>query len=91
MNKVKEYIEKRAKANQINNTAIGKVVGLTNNGRHTVELDGGRKIMVFSATGANFGIGDTVTITYLGTDKRQAQITGSSTRKLATTHKDIWR
>ncbi len=87
---VKDYIESRAKINQVNNTGVAKVIALTKDGRHTVELDGGRRIMVFSATGSDYQIGDTVSIRYLSADKRQAEIAGKSTRKLATTTKVVW-
>lgn len=89
--KDKEFLEKRARINQVNNTGVAKVVALTKDGRHTVELDGGRKIMVFSATGIDYQIGETVSVRYLSGDKRQAEIAGKSTRKLATTMKVVWR
>jgi hypothetical protein len=87
---IKNYIEKRAKINQVNNAGVAKVVALTKDGRHTVELDGGRKIMIYSATGNNYDIGETVSVRYLSDDKRQAEIAGKSTRKLASTTKVVW-
>jgi translation initiation factor IF-1 len=89
--KVKEYIDNRARAAQVNNTGVGKVITVAKNGRHTVELDGGRRIMVFSATGENYNPGDTVSIRYLSGDKRQAEIAGKTTRRLATAVKRVSR
>ncbi|MBN2224952.1 MAG: hypothetical protein JW765_09785 [Deltaproteobacteria bacterium] len=89
--KVKEYIEKRARAAQVNNTGVGRVITRDKNGRHTVELDGGKRIMVFSATGENYNPGDTVSIRYNSKDKRQAEIVGKSTRRLATSIKRVSR
>lgn len=86
---LKDYIEARAQVNQVNNTGVGKVVALTKDGRHTVEIDGGKQIMVYSATGSPYAVGDTVSIRY-GSDPRQAEIAGKSTRRLATTTKTVW-
>jgi len=91
MSGIKKYIASQVSAGQVNNTGVGKVVSLDKNGRHTVELDGGRQIMIFSATGSNYNPGDTVSVRYLGKDKRQAEIAGKSTRRLATTTKQVWR
>jgi hypothetical protein len=91
VSKLKDYIERRTKVNQVNNIGVAKVISLTKDGRHTVELDGGKRIMVFSATGENYNPGDTVSIRYLSGDKRQAEIAGKSTRRLSTTIKVISR
>lgn len=91
MTGVKDYIESRARINQVNNTGVGKIAAVSKDGRHTVTLDGGRQIMIFSATGETYQIGDTVSVRYLSGDKRQAEIAGKSTRKLASTTKVYWR
>jgi hypothetical protein len=90
-NPIKQYIEKRAIANQVNNTAVGMVLSVDGAGRHTVELDGGRRLMVFSATGTTYGAGDVVSIRYLSSDKRQAEIAGKTTRRAATTTVVVYR
>jgi hypothetical protein len=87
----KEYIERQTAESQVNNTAAGKVTAVTTDGRHTVRLDGGRQIMVYSATGSNYAVGDTVGIRYFGSDRRQAEIMGGTTRKLAGEIKRVWR
>jgi hypothetical protein len=87
---LKDYIESRAQINQVNNTGVGKVVALTKDGRHTVEIDGGKQIMVYSATGSPYAIGDTVSIRYSAPGKSQGEIAGKSTRRLATTTKVVW-
>jgi Lon protease-like protein len=90
MRNYKDYIEWRARESQVNNTGTAKIISRTNDGRHLVELDGGRRIMVFSASGENYNPGDTVSIRYLAKDKRQAEIAGKTTRRLATSIKKVW-
>ena len=89
--KDKEYLEKRARLAQVNNTGVGRIVAITNDGRYTVELDGGRTLMVYSASGVAYNLDDTVSIRYLSKDKRQAEIEGGTTRRLATETKMVWR
>jgi hypothetical protein len=86
----KEYIERRARANQVNNTGVGKIIAVTNDGRYTVQVDG-RSLMVYSASGTTYNIGDIVSIRYLSKDRRQAEIAGRTTRKLATQTLQVWR
>jgi hypothetical protein len=88
--KEKAYVDKRARINQVNNTGVGRVVAITNDGRYTVELDGGRTLMVYSASGT-YNLDDTVSIRYLSKDKRQAEIAGKTTRRLATERTQVWR
>ncbi len=90
MNKAKEYIERRVKDGQVNNASTARIISRTNDGRHTIELDGGRRMMVFSASGENYNPGDIVSIRYISKDKRQAEIAGRTTRRLATSIKKVW-
>jgi hypothetical protein len=87
----KQFIEMIARASQINNAGVGKVTAIGNDGRHTVQLDGGRMIQVFNASGQSLTVGDTVGIRFLGGDKRQAEISGRSTRRFAKEIRRVWR
>lgn len=83
MNPLKEYIAKQARAAQVNNTGVGKITAMTSDSRYTVQLDGGRTMMVYAAVGT-YNVGDIVSIRYLSKDKRQAEIAGKTTRLLTT-------
>lgn len=84
-------METISRNDQINNVGVGKVTVIGNDGRYTVELDGGRKIQVFNASSESFSVGDTVGIRFLSNDKRQAEISGKSTRRLTRGVKQVWR
>ncbi len=88
--KVKEYIERRARINQVNNTGVGRILAVTEGNRYTVELEGGRTMMVYSTSGT-YNLNDVVSIRYLGKDRRQAEIAGRTTRRLATARKQVFR
>ena len=87
----KEYTARAARAAQVNNYATGKVTAVENDGRHTVALTGGRSIMVYSASGVNYDVGEYVTIRFLSGDKRQAEIAGKTTKVGATTTRQVYR
>ena len=88
--KLKQYIELASTAAQVNNTGVGRVIAVST-GRYTVELDGGRTMMVYAASGATYNLNDVVSIRYLGKDKRQAEIAGRTTRRLAMDRKQVFR
>jgi hypothetical protein len=90
-NRSKQFVQTVVRSGRINNAGVGKVVGVGNDGRHTVRLDGGLMIRVFNASGQSFSVGDTVGLRFLGKDLRQAEITGKSTRRLAGKIKRVWR
>jgi hypothetical protein len=87
----KEYIERQARAAQVNNYATGKVLEVDVAGRHLVELTNGRQVMVYSASGVDYTAGEYVSVRYLSGDKRQAEIAGKTTKVGATTTKQVWR
>jgi hypothetical protein len=86
----KRFVERKSKEAQVNNTGVGRVIAVTNDGRYTVRIDG-RNIMVYSASGVTYNINDVVSIRYLSKDRRQAEIAERTTRRLATQTKQVWR
>lgn len=88
--KQKQYTAKQARAAQVNNTGVGRVTAMTNDSRYTVEIDGGRTMMLYATTGT-YNVGDIVSIRYLSKDKRQAEIAGKTTRQMTTNIKRVSR